>query len=105
MEETVSDAPSKIQPISLAGPSGSASRVKMGTVSAMTITSPSQNEEARDFSIRVCARAMRFGNKSHHTVSMAGKAMPRISRIKKMAEMSAIGKSFHLVDIKDTGID
>ena len=53
--------------------------------------SPSQKERARDFSIRVCARAMSDGNNSHHAASIAGKAMLMISRMKKMAEMSAMG--------------
>jgi hypothetical protein len=36
------------------------------------------------------------GNNSHHAVSMAGKAMPRINKTKKMADMSAMGSSFHV---------
>jgi hypothetical protein len=34
---------------------------------------------------------------------MAGKAVPMIKKRKKMAEMSAMGVSFRLVDVRDTG--
>jgi hypothetical protein len=48
---------------------------------------------------------MRDGNNSHHAVSMAGKAMPMISKMKKMAEMSAIDIFLScLIDIRDTGM-
>jgi hypothetical protein len=62
----------------------------MGMASVMMITNPSQKVRDRVFSTRVWARAIRTGNNSHHAVSMAGKAMPRISRMKKMADMSAM---------------
>jgi hypothetical protein len=48
---------------------------------------------------------MRFGNNNHHVASMAGKATLMISRIKKMTDMSAMGMSFLLFDIRDTGED
>jgi hypothetical protein len=36
---------------------------------------------------------------------MAGKAIPRTSRVKKMAEMSAMGKVLSCwVDVRDTGV-
>jgi hypothetical protein len=63
----------------------------MGMDNRIMSRNPSQKEEARDVSIRSWARPMRFGNNNHQAASMAGKAMPRIRRMKKMAEMSAMG--------------
>jgi hypothetical protein len=97
IEETVSEAPSKIQPKNFAGPKGSAKRIMIGITKAINVINPIQNVPQGVFSTRVCAREIKFGNNSHHAVSMAGKAIPIIKRMKKMADMSAIGKSFLLV--------
>jgi len=64
------------------------------TMSTMTMTSPSQKDWERVFSMRVCARWITEGNNSHHAVSMAGRAIPMMRRMKKMADMSAMGESF-----------
>ena len=63
----------------------------MGIVTAMMMTNPNQRDRDRDFSMRVCARVTRAGNNSHQAASIAGKAMLMMSRMKKMAEMSAMG--------------
>ena len=91
IEERARDAPSKTQPMNLAGPKGRASRITMGMVTAMTIITPIQKVCMGVFSTRVCAREIKEGNNSHQAVSMAGKATPMINRIKKIADMSAIG--------------
>jgi hypothetical protein len=105
MEEIVSEAPSKIQATNFAGPKGSAKRRMMGIIKAINIISPIQNVAQGVFSTRVCAREIKFGNNSHHAVSMAGNATPIINKMKKMADMSAIGISFRLVVTRDTGMD
>ena len=92
MEESARDAASKTQPMNFAGPNGRASRITMGMVTAMTIITPIQKVCMGVFSTRIWAREMTAGNNSHHAVSMAGKAMPMINKMKKMADMSAIGK-------------
>ena len=105
MVEMASAAPSRIQPMNLAGPNGRASRMTMGMVTAMTRMSPSQKVPQGVLSTRVWAWAIKAGNNSHHAVSIAGKAVPIMSRMKKMAEMSAMGDVLSvLVDVRDTGM-
>jgi hypothetical protein len=104
MEEIVSERPSKIQATSFEGPKGSAKRIMIGMRKAIKVINPIQNVAQGVLSTRVCAREMSDGNKSHQAVSIAGKAMPMIKRMKKMAEMSAIGISFRLVDVRDTEV-
>lgn len=104
IEEIVSERPSKIQPNNFAGPKGSAKRIMMGATKAIKVINPIQNVAQGVFSTRVCAREISDGNSNHQAVSIAGKATPMIKRIKKMAEMSAIGISFRLFDIRDTGM-
>jgi len=91
MEEIVSEAPSKIQPKNFAGPKGSAKRIMMGMRKAINVINPIQNVDQGVFSMRVCAREIKDGNNNHHAVSMAGNATPMINKMKKMADMSAIG--------------
>ena len=91
MEEMASDAPSKIQPMNLAKPKGRASKMIMGMVTAMIRRSPIQKVCMGVLSTRIWAREINAGNNSHKAVSMAGNAMPMINKMKKIAEISAIG--------------
>jgi hypothetical protein len=51
-------------------------------------------------STRIWAREMSEGNNNHQAVSMAGNATPMMSRMKKIADISAIGMSFRFVGYK-----
>src|SRR5687768_18228222 len=100
IEETARAAASKNQPANFAGPKGSASSTTMGIVRTIIKTSPIQNVPQGVCSTRACARETTEGNNSHHAVSMAGKATPMINKMKKMAEMSAMGNPFCLVNYR-----
>ena len=99
MDESAKDAASKTQPKNLAGPKGRASKIMMGMVTATMRTSPIQKVCMGVLSTRVWAREMTVGNNSHHAVSMAGKAMPMINKMKKIAEISAIGFVLFYVEL------
>ena len=100
MDESAKDAASKTQPKNLAGPKGRASKIMMGMVTATMRTSPIQKVCMGVFSTRVCAREISAGNNSHNAVSMAGNAMPMINRMKKIADMSAIGFVLFLFELQ-----
>ena len=99
MEESARDTASKSQPINFAGPNGRASKMTMGMVTAMMIITPIQKVCMGVLSTWVWAREMTAGNNSHHAVSMAGKAMPMINKMKKIAEISAIGFVLFYVEL------
>src|SRR5262245_56390921 len=102
VKENAREPPSRIHARNLAGPNDRENRMIIGRIKARRMRNPSQKVEAGDRSMRVCARCTRFGNNSHHAASMDGNAILRINRIKKMAEMSAMGISFLLMDTRDT---